>query len=123
MKKSPTLSVPLRTSTVATGPRPRSSWASMHGAHGGTVGIGLQVLQVGHQQNHLEQQIEALVGAGRNRHHHRVAAPILRQQAAVGELLLDALGLGVGLVDLVDGHDDRHAGGAGVVDGFERSAA
>ena len=59
------------------------------------------------------------MGAGRNRHHDGVAAPILGQQAAVGELLLDALGLGVGLVDLVDGHDDRHVGGAGVVDGFE----
>ena len=35
------------------------------------------------------------------------------------ELLLDALGLGVGLVDLVDGHDDRHSGRRGVVDGFE----
>jgi hypothetical protein len=50
----------------------------------------------------------------------RIAAPIFGQQAAVGELLLDALGLGVGLVDLVDGDDDRHLGRLGVVDGFER---
>ncbi len=60
------------------------------------------------------------MGFGGNRHHDGVAAPILGQQAAIGKLLLDALGLGVGLVDLVDGHDDRHLRGAGVVDGFER---
>ena len=56
---------------------------------------------------------------GGNRHHDHVAAPIFGQQAAIGELLLDALGLRVGLVDLVDGHDDGHAGGSGVIDGFE----
>ena len=37
----------------------------------------------------------------------------------VGELLDDLRGVGLGLVDLVDGDDDRHVGGAGVVDGFE----
>ena len=121
MKKSPTRSVPLRTSTVATGPRPRSSWASMHRAHGGTARVGLEVLQIGHQQNHFEQQIGmVLLRPGRHRHHDRVAAPVFGQQAAVGELLLDALGLGVRLVDLVDRHDDRHLGRSGVVDGFER---
>jgi hypothetical protein len=34
--------------------------------------------------------------------------------------LLDASGVGVGLVDLVDGHDDRHVGVAGVLDGLDR---
>ena len=41
-------------------------------------------------------------------------------QAEVGQLLLDALGVGVRLVDLVDRHEDRHAGRLGVVDGFTR---
>ena len=85
----------------------------------GPVGIGLEILQIGHQQDHFEQQVEVLLRLGRYRHHDRVAAPIFGQQAAVGELLLDALGLGVGLVDLVDRHDDRHLGGARVIDGFE----
>ena len=31
----------------------------------------------------------------------------------------DAVWIGIGLVDLVDRHDDRHAGGFGVVDGFD----
>ncbi len=119
MKKSPTRSVPLRTSTVATGPRPRSSLRFEHVPMAGRLGIGLQILQIGHQQNHFEQQIEVLLRLGGNRHHDGVAAPIFGQQAAVGELLLDAVGLGVGLVDLVDGDDDGNFGGAGVIDGFE----
>ena len=40
-------------------------------------------------------------------------------QAAGGELLDDLLRVGFGLVDFVDGDDDRHVGGAGVVDGLE----
>ena len=39
--------------------------------------------------------------------------------AAGGELLDDLGGVGFGLVDLVDGDDDRHLRGAGVVDGLE----
>ena len=91
-----------------------------HGAHGGPRGVGLQVQNLRHQQNHFQQQFQALFGSGGNRHHHHIAAPVFGQQAAVGELLLDALRLGFGLIDLVDGHDNRHAGGLGVVDGFER---
>ena len=54
------------------------------GAHGGTAGVGLEVLHVGHQQNHFEQQVEILLGAGRNRHHDDVAAPVFGEQAAIG---------------------------------------
>ena len=38
----------------------------------------------------------------------RLAAPVLRHQVELGQLALDALGIGVRLVDLVDRHDDRH---------------
>ena len=89
--------MPLRTSTVATGPRAAIQLGFEHGADGGTVRIGLQILHVGHQQNHFEQQIEIGLGFGRDGHHDDVAAPILGQQAAIGQLLLDALGLRVGL--------------------------
>ena len=50
----------------------------------------------------------------------RVAAPGLEQHALVGELLLDAVEVGVGLVDLVDRDDDRHLRGARVVDRLDR---
>ena len=120
MKKSPTRSVPLRTSMVATGPRPLSSLASSTVPMRGPAGIRLEILDIGDQQNHLEQQIEVLAGFGGNRDHDHIAAPIFRQQAAIGKLLLDALGLRIRLVDLVDRDDHRHAGRPGVIDGLER---
>ena len=91
-----------------------------HGPERGPLGVGLELLHVGHEQEHLEQLLEPLLLLGRDVDEDVVAAPLLGQQAAVGELLLDAVGLRVGLVDLVDGHDDRHAGGLGVVDGLDR---
>ena len=48
------------------------------------------------------------------------AAPLLDQHAVLGELAAHALDVGVRLVDLVDGHDHRHLGGARVIDGFLR---
>ena len=47
-----------------------------------------------------------------------VAAPLLRHQTVLGELLHDAVGVGAGLIHLVDGHNDRNFGGLGVVDGL-----
>ena len=91
-----------------------------HRAGGGALGIGLQLLQVGDQADHLHQQIQVLLLLGGDVHENRGAAPVFRHQAAVGQLLLDALGQGVGLIDLVDRHDDRHFGGLGVVDGLQR---
>ena len=57
---------------------------------------------------------------GRNGNHDNVAAPVFRQQSAIGQLLLDPLRLRVRLVDLVDRDDDRHLGRPGVIDRFER---
>ena len=85
----------------------------------GRDGIGLEVLHLGHQQDHFEQQIQALMGARGYRHHHGIAAPVLGQQSAIGQLLLDAVGLRLGLIDLVDRHDNRHPGRLGVVDRFQ----
>ena len=84
----------------------------------GSVGVGLEVADLGHQQEHVEEVVEAdaLLGAGLDE--HVVAAPVLGHDAVLGELLLDALDVGVGLVDLVDDDHDRHAGGLGVVDGL-----
>lgn len=42
--------------------------------------------------------------------------PFGSDQAELHQLLLDALRFGIGLVDLIDGHDDRNAGRFGVVD-------
>jgi len=87
-------------------------------AAGGLVGIGLEFHHLGLQGEKLEQFIETLVGLGGNLGADGVAAPFLGLQAELGELAHDAVGVGAGLVDLVDGHDDRHIGSAGVVDGL-----
>ena len=91
-----------------------------HGARGGQGGLGAQLLHVGHQQDHLEQLVQIGLLLGGDVDHDRVAAPVFRDQAAVGQLLLDALGERPGLVDLVHCHHQGHLGGAGVVDGLER---
>ena len=58
-------------------------------------------------------------GLGADGHHRHVAAVLLDDDAALGELGLDAVRLGVRLVDLVERDDDGHAGRARVVDGLD----
>ena len=53
---------------------------------------------------------------GADGHGDHVASVLLDQDPDVGQLLLDAIRVGVWLVDLVDGHDHRHAGRSHVVD-------
>ena len=86
------------------------------GADRRAIRVGLEVLQVGDQQDHLHQVVEPdlLLGGDRDRDH--VAAELLDQDLVVGQLLLHPVGVGIGLVDLVDRHDHRHPGGADVVD-------
>ena len=55
----------------------------------------------------LDQLLDALAGHRGDVHVQRLAAPLLGDQTVIGELLLDALWLRVGQVDLVDGNDDR----------------
>ena len=77
-------------------------------------------MKIRNQANHFEQQVEIGFLLRRNVDENRRAAPIFRHQPAIGELLLDPLGHGVGLINLVDGHDDGHFRGVSVIDGFDR---
>ena len=52
--------------------------------------------------------------------HLGVAAPVLRDEALLGELLHHPVGVGLLAVDLVDGDDDRHLGRLGVVERLDR---
>ena len=90
-----------------------------HGAGGEALGSCLQLLHVGHQADHLHQLVEIGVLLGGNIDKDGVATPIFRQQAAVGKLLLDAVGLRIRLIDFVDGDDERNLGGLGVVNGLQ----
>src|SRR6266508_2372155 len=84
---------------------------------GAPVGVGLEVqLDVGDQQDRLDQGVEVLLGLGRDIDELGLAAVLLGDQVVRGELLADPGRVGLWLVDLVDRHHDRHAGRLGVVD-------
>src|SRR5215217_7498714 len=86
-------------------------------ALGAPVGVGLEVqLDVGDQQDGLDQGVEALLGLGRHVHELGLAAVLLGHQVVLGELLADLGRVGVLLVDLVDRDHDRDPGRLGVVD-------
>ena len=89
------------------------------GADGGTVGLGLLLVDVGDEADHLFKLVEVDVLLRGDFDELGVTTLVGGLQAAGGELLDDLGGVGLGLVDLVDGDDDRHVGGAGVVDGLE----
>ena len=86
----------------------------------GAVRVGLEVLHLGDEEDVLEQVVQALAGAGRDGHGRHVTAELLDEHVVLGELLQHAVGVGALEVDLVDRDDDRHAGGAGVVDRLDR---
>ena len=86
----------------------------------GPLRVGLELLEVGHEQDHVEQVVEPEPGLRRDGHERRVAAVLLDDDVRLGQLGLDPVRVGVGLVDLVEGDDDRHLRGAGVVDRLER---
>ena len=89
-----------------------------HGAGGIRVRVGGELLDLGGQQQTLEQVVDAVVRLGRHVHEHRVPAPLLRLEAELGHLRAHAVGLRAFLVDLVDRHDDRHVGRLRVVHGL-----
>ena len=91
-----------------------------HGARGQPIRVGLELAQIRNEQHHLQKLIDVLALDRGDVDEDRVAAPLLRHQAAIGELLLDPVGLRIGLVNLVDGDDHRHLGRFGVVDRLER---
>ena len=120
MSVSPTRSVPSWTRIVATGPRPLSSFASSTVPDALRFGFALSSLELGDEQDHLEQQVEVLLLLRRDLDHDGCAAPRFRRQTEVRELLLDALGVGVRLVNLVDRDEDRHARRLRVIDRLAR---
>src|SRR4051794_11398242 len=80
------------------------------------VGVGPELLELGERDQVLEQVVQALTGLGRHVDELGVAAPVRRSQADRGELTAHAVRVRALLVDLVDGDQDRHLGGAGMVD-------
>ena len=73
-------------------------------------------LEVGDEQDLLEQVVEVLALLGRDACDLRRAAPLLGLEALCGEVGEHPVGVRAGKVDLVHGDDDRHVGGTGVRD-------
>ena len=85
------------------------------------VRVGAQVeLEVGDEQDLLEQLLEVLALLRRDLRDLRRPAPLLGLKALGREVGEHAVGIRAGKVDLVDGDDDRHLGGTGVRDRLER---
>src|SRR6266536_1781437 len=76
--------------------------------------------RVGRQQDGLEELVDADARLGRDVDEHRVAAVLLGDQPVLGELLAHLVRVGLGLVDLVHRHHDRHLGRLGVVERLDR---
>ena len=117
---SPSFSVPRWTSAVPTGPRPRSSFASTITPSAARSGIGLELQHLGLQHDRFEQLVETGLLQRRNLDLQRVAAHAFHHDLVAEQLGAHALRIGARLVDLVDGDDDRHLGGLGVVDRLDR---
>ena len=105
---------------MAIGPRPGSRCGLDHDARRRGARVRLQLLQLGGQDDHLEQVVEPLLGLRGDVAEDRLAAPVLGREPLGGELVAHPVGLGVRLVDLVDGDQDRHAGRPRVVDRLDR---
>src|SRR3546814_15854488 len=56
----------------------------------------------------------------RNLDRHDIAAEVFGDQLVLQQFLLHAIRIGAGLIDFVDGDDDRHLSGLGVIDRLDR---
>ena len=89
------------------------------GADGATGGTRRELGDLGDEQDLLEQFVDAGALERRDLDDDRVAAPLLGHQPVLTDLLEHAVGIGVGLVHLVDRDDERHVGRLGVIDRFD----
>ena len=88
------------------------------GALGGTVGVGLQLLNLGGQNDHFQQLVDAGTLLGGDGADDGLAAVLLGDQIVLHQALANLVGVGTGLIHLVDGNDDGNFRGFRVVDGL-----
>src|SRR5664280_1773176 len=90
-----------------------------HGADRSPRRSSDELTDLGDQEDLFEQFVDAGALQGRDLDDDRVAAPLLRYESVFADLLEDPIGVGVGLVHLVDRDDQGDVGGLGVVDRFD----
>ena len=86
-----------------------------NGSLGLLVGICPEIKHFSLQQHHFKQLVDIYILLCRHLNKKSVAAPLLGKQAVVTQFLAHFFGIGLGLVDLVDGHNNRNLGGAGMI--------
>ena len=101
---------------VTTGPRPGSSLDSTTTPDAGAFAVGLELLELGDDEQRVEQVLEADLRLRGDVDELDLAAPLRRLQAARRHLGAHPGRVRALLVDLVDRDDDRHVGGLRVVD-------
>src|SRR5262245_45409089 len=86
----------------------------------GTLRVGAQVQQLRLQVDGFEKPVEAGPLESRHLDLQRFARHAFNDDLVLQERGAHARGIGSRLVNLVDGNDQRHAGGLGMVDGLHR---
>ena len=90
-----------------------------HRTLGAAVGVGLELHDLSFQRDALQQVVDAHAGQGRHRDAGHIAAPVLGDDAVLGQAFHHALGVCGGLIHLVHCHDELDVGSLGVVDGLD----
>ena len=85
-------------------------------ALGSALGSRAKILDLGDEQDLIEQFVNADVLQRRNPLEDRVATPLLGNEVVLGHASDRFVDVGVLSVDLVDRHDDRHLGRLRVID-------
>ena len=113
---SPGLSVPRCTSTVATGPRPRSSLASITVPSAARSGLALSS-RISDCRPIISRSLSILVFLMAETSTSTTSPPMDSTcTSCCNRSVRTRCGIGVRLVDLVDGDDDRNLGRLGVID-------
>ena len=88
------------------------------GADGTTLRVGFELEEVGFEEHFFEEFEHAFALLGRDVLRLVFTAPFFDEEVHRSEGALDGVGVGAGLIDLVDGEDDGNARSHGVIDGF-----
>ena len=95
-----------------------SSRDSMIRPEAGTSAKSLEIQNFRLEQDLLQQLLDADALLGRHLGKQDIAAPLFGDHAGLGQFPLYPFRVGIGFVDLVDGHHQGHSRGLGMVDGL-----
>ena len=89
------------------------------GAVSRQIRVSLQLLHFSNQQNHFQQVADAGLLMCGNRYHDGVAAPILRNELMLCQLLFNVIRICARTVDFIDSYNDRYLCSLSMVDSLD----